>query len=295
MTKELYLNGSEKMRVLDMHAHLSCFPYSEEGGSLAEAGSSERMQKEAQKEISMRESGKIATFFSCKSPKEWELIQTYRKRAELLFSFGIHPWVSDRYCADDCMEYFRNCDAVGEIGMDSVWCEIPLDVQRRQLERQLMIAADLGKPVVLHTKGQESVIAEIVNGFPNPVCVHWYSGGSQSLEKFLEMGCYFTLGPDLASVCRKPAAAAHSEEGGEHIYFRMLREIPAERLFLETDGISAVAWALGERYTGLKNIRPVLSENMRCLAGMKKMKEEELCRKMWENLGRFLGRDEMTV
>lgn len=288
------------MRVLDMHAHLSCFSDSGEIGGFARGESMQEIERAAKKEISLRRNSGIATFISCKSPQEWELIRKYRRNEELFFSFGIHPWTAGRYSVEQCMELFQSCDAVGEIGMDSVWCEVPLKVQRRQFERQLSLAARLGKPVVLHTKGQEGEIAKLIRGFPNPVCVHWYSGNRENLQKFLEMGCYFTLGPDLAAVCRREEVFAHQAETGgeeseEHICLQMVREIPADRLFVETDGISAVAWALGARYTGLENLRPVLQENIRYLAGRKKMKEDELCRKMWENLNRFLGRDNVIV
>ena len=85
--------------------------------------------------------------------------------------------------------------------MDSVWCDIPLDIQQKRLEEQLQIAADLKKPVLLHTKGQEKRIAELLRGFPYHICVHWYSGTEQDLEPYLDMGCYFTLGPDFSAAC----------------------------------------------------------------------------------------------
>ena len=50
---------------------------------------------------------------------------------------------------------------------------------------QWQIAADLKKPVLLHTKGQEKRIAELLRGFPYHICVHWYSGTEQDLEPYL--------------------------------------------------------------------------------------------------------------
>ena len=51
---------------------------------------------------------------------------------------------------------------VGEIGMDSVWCQVPLPIQERVFREQLAMACSLKKPVVLHTKGQEKAIASIL-------------------------------------------------------------------------------------------------------------------------------------
>ncbi|WP_283683131.1 TatD family hydrolase [Parablautia sp. Marseille-Q6255] len=255
----------EGVRMLDMHAHFCCV---EKEQSMTE-------------ELQLRKEAGLRTFFSCGTPEEWEATKKFHSRREVLFSFGIHPWYADRYDAEAYVELFRACDAVGEIGMDSVWCDVPHPVQRRQLEAQLDIAARLGKPIVLHTKGQEREIAQMIRDFPNPVCVHWYSGDRQTLELFLEKDCYFTLGPDFARLCQ--CAQAQTQ-----LCRYMAREIRAERLFLETDGISAVAWALGSEYTGLERISEVLWENAGYLAGIRNIKEEELCRRMEQNLREFL-------
>ena len=125
----------------------------------------------------------------------------FQNREELLLSFGIHPWYADQPRTEEMQEAYGECDYIVEIGMDSVWCDIPLDIQQKRLEEQLQIAADLKKPVLLHTKGQEKRIAELLRGFPYHICVHWYSGTEQDLEPYLDMGCYFTLGPDFSAAC----------------------------------------------------------------------------------------------
>lgn len=70
---------------------------------------------------------------------------------------------------------------VGEIGLDSVWCDTPMAAQRKVFAAQLDWAAAHGKGIVLHTKGCEMEIAKAVEGFPHPVIVHWYSGGPDVL------------------------------------------------------------------------------------------------------------------
>ena len=173
-----------RMRLLDMHAHLSCFM--EKNGQ--EPGE-EESHALAMQELTQRKEYNISTFFSCGTLEEWNFMQAYRGRDELFFSFGIHPWYSGRGRAEDGADgnhilygeqrrdealwrAFEECDAVGEIGMDSVWCDVPLAIQRSSFEEQLQIAADLKKPVILHTKGMESEIAAMIQDFPEPVCVH---------------------------------------------------------------------------------------------------------------------------
>lgn len=273
----------KQMRRIDMHAHLFCIS-----------------------ELDYRKRQGIFTCFSAGTPSEWQFMEQWRSREELFISFGIHPWYGDRYSVDRCAEYLEACDFIGEIGMDSVWCHVPPQVQQKVLEQQLQIAADLGKPVLLHTKGQEGKIGEIIRDFPGKVCVHWYSGQEQDLDAYLEKDCYFTLGPDFAQVCgmkmlaeqrqlsqmeTKPFAQADEDDkiGKRNGYLRILKEVPLNRLFLETDGLSAVAWSRGVEQVLMGEISGVLEENESFLAKQKQMTAGGLQERMAINLIEFLS------
>ena len=288
------LDKPGQMRVLDMHAHLAF---------LTESGASKWEQKEktaayeaGKKELDFRYQNGIATCLSSGTPAEWAYTRQFQNREELLLSFGIHPWYADRYQTEDVQEAYRECDYIGEIGMDSVWCDVPLDIQQKRFEEQLQIAADLKKPVLLHTKGQEKKIVELLRGFPHHICVHWYSGTEQDLEPYLDLGCYFTLGPDFPAACSLVAdqrlLRGFSQEEREQkrsLYHRMLQEIPVDRLFVETDGISAVAWAMGAQEANLEMLPLALRANMQTLAGVAKKSEKELQRQICKNLEEFIS------
>lgn len=245
------------IRLVDMHAHL-CSP----------------------EEIAFRADNGIITCFSTGAPEEWQALQPYMEREEIFVSFGVHPWYADKFSPESCGEYLRRCDMIGEIGMDSVWCDVPLPLQQKRLEQQLELAAELNKPVVLHTKGQEERIADIIRGFPGKVCVHWYSGGQAAFERFLEQDCYFTLGADTAALCKNG-----NDRGLRRL---MIKEVPPQRLFMETDGISAIAWARGVERVEIGEIPAVLSECLRCVAAEKGLPEETAAALMEKNLRRFL-------
>ncbi|MBQ9031635.1 MAG: TatD family hydrolase [Parasporobacterium sp.] len=216
-------------------------------------------------EISFRRRSRICTCFSTGTPVEWQYVTEvltslpdhFRERKDLpgtvssdktavnfredvppakscdtavpgvWVTFGIHPWYADQFHPQDWMELYRQSPLIGEIGMDQLWCDVPLSIQREIFEVQLQIAADLKKPVVLHTKDCEAQIAEMIRDFPEPVLVHWYSGTEKDLESYLQLNCRFTLGPDTS----------FSEN---HL---LLSRVPADRLLTETDGIGAVLWA----------------------------------------------------
>lgn len=142
-------------------------------------------------------------------------------------TFGLHPWQSAAYSFDDMKPFLEKADIIGEIGMDNVWCDIPLARQQMIFEEQLAFASAHKKPVILHTKGQEMEIAKLIRHYPNRYLVHWYSD-LNGLEAYLEQDCYFTLGPDLK---KNPAVC------------QVLEAAPLNRVLVETDGWSAVEWA----------------------------------------------------
>lgn len=251
----------EQMRMIDIHAHLSY---------------TERKKEEEKKELEFRRMQGIFTCFSAGTPEEWEQLVPWMERKEILVSFGLHPWYADCYGWEQCREYLERCDFIGEIGMDSVWCQVPLKLQKQVLEQQLQTAADLGKPVILHTKGQEQTIGEMIRDFPGRICVHWYSGTERDLDPYLEKDCYFTLGPDTAE--EKQAA-----------YRRIMREVSPQRLFVETDGRSSVAWARGAEQAELREIPEALRKSMECAAERKGMSFAQMERRMKQNLTEFLG------
>lgn len=153
-----------------------------------------------------------------------------QRQKHIIPTFGLHPWYADQYNLKDMMSYLKNCSVIGEIGMDSVWCKTDLDIQRRVFIAQLDIAQHAGCPVMLHTKGQEKTIGEIIADYSMPVIVHWYSS-FEHLELYLKRDCYFTIGPDVSK---------------NEAVQQVVKCVPLNRLFVETDGTAAVEWATGK-------------------------------------------------
>lgn len=63
------------------------------------------------------------------------------------------------------------------------------------------------------------------------------------------------------------------------------------RLMVETDGLGAVRWALGENIP-LEEIPAVLSESARWIAAEKKMEPQAVLERLEENFWRFVGDEE---
>ena len=187
-------------------------------------------------------------------------------------SCGLHPWHADGAEVSDLLPFIRESDALGEIGLDSVWCDVDMDRQRAVFARQLGLAAALGLPVILHTKGMEAEIARTVERCPARKLVHWYSC-MEHLDDYLAQDCYFTVGPDYET---NPAVR------------QVLRRVPLARILTETDGLDAVAWATG-RPAGPDAIPAVLRGELAAIAEAHGITPAEAEVQVEVNLARFLG------
>ena len=111
--------------------------------------------------------------------------------------------------------------AVGETGLDFYRDYAPRDRQRDLFARQLELAAELGKPVVVHTRDAEEETAAALERFPGPVVLHCFSS-PELLPVALERGYYVSFAGNVTY----PKADELRDAAGS---------IPADRLLAETD------------------------------------------------------------
>lgn len=233
-------------------------------------------------ELEERLSRGILSLLCISSPREADFLLS-RPQPFLIPTAGIHPWNAAAYSIKEMEPILTACPVIGEIGMDSVWCDTPLPAQEDAFRRQLSLAGHQKKPVILHTKGEEARIASILKEYPGRYLVHWYSC-DRYLEDYLALDCYFSIGPD---VFWNPAVRAVAER------------VPLNRLLIETDGMSAVRWAWEERPgqdpSSAQEQAPVsilnsLSRTLQETAVIRKLPESELAVLTRTNLiNGFLG------
>lgn len=177
---------------------------------------------------------------NCANQKEWEYANVLKQKHKTIYlSFGIHPWQASHQ--EDLSKFLQNyqlADVIGEIGMDSVWCNHPKDIQEKMFHQQLSIAFQLKKPVILHTKGYENHIAQMISEFPNKYCVHWYSS-EEDIAPYQKQDCYFTIGPFPTK---------------DRNVKRIVKQVDMNRILMETDGIHALEWVLKEKVDEKKYI-----------------------------------------
>ncbi len=204
-----------KYKIFDTHAHYDSDSFDEDR---------ENVIKE------LKENGVIGVL-NCGSD-----LYGLRKSVELAKEFdmfyaavGIHPENADEFNEDvvkEIKEFVKNekVKAIGEIGLDYYWEENPpREVQKEVFRAQMKLADELNLPVVIHDRDAHKDTLEIMKEFPNVIgVVHCFSGSVEFAKECIKLGYYigftgvltFKNAKKLVDVCR---------------------EIPAERMLVETD------------------------------------------------------------
>ncbi|MGH7613731.1 MAG: TatD family hydrolase [Gemmatimonadales bacterium] len=114
--------------------------------------------------------------------------------------------------------------AVGETGLDYHYDRSPRPTQRDAFEAQLALAAELGRPVVVHARdADDDVAALLVAWAPRvpAVVLHSFSSGDALFAAGMDVGAYFSFS---GMITFKSWTAADR-----------LTAVPAGRLLVETD------------------------------------------------------------
>ena len=142
---------------------------------------------------------------------------------------GSHPDAADEVDEEVLEEYRKLCKlnpkikAIGEIGLDYHYEDIPRDIQQRAFRMQLELARELNLPVIVHEREAHEDGMKIISEFPEVTGVfHCYSGSAEMAKLLVEQGWYIGFTGVLTfKNARKAVEVAQS--------------IPLERIVLETD------------------------------------------------------------
>ena len=139
---------------------------------------------------------------------------------------GIHPHESgkDRDNIEKIIPLLsqKKVLAVGEIGLDYHYDFSPRDIQREVFEKQLELSLQFDMPVIIHMREATKDTLEILKEYKPRGVVHCFSSSLQTAEEIMKIGMYFGIGGAVTfKNARKPVEA--------------LREIPMDRILLETD------------------------------------------------------------
>jgi TatD DNase family protein len=169
-----------------------------------------------------------------------------------------------------------NVKAWGEIGLDFNRMYSPVREQEYWFSRQLEIGAELGLPMIFHERDSQGRFLDILKHHWSPTrqaVVHCFSGSMKELETYLEMGLHIGITGILTIAGR-----------GKKLR-KMVGQIPAERLLVETDApyLTPAPERNKFRHNESAFVRTVLLK----LAQVRQQDPGELAEIVWENTCRL--------
>jgi TatD DNase family protein len=143
-------------------------------------------------------------------------------------SVGSHPDSAGEVNEDVIEQYRAMCrhdrvKAIGEIGLDYYYEDIPREIQQKAFRMQLELAKELNMPVIVHERDAHQDGLMIVKDYPGVTGVfHCYSGSAEMARQLVNMGWYIGFTGVLTfKNARKAVETASS--------------VPLDRIVLETD------------------------------------------------------------
>ena len=165
--------------------------------------------------------------------------------------------------------------AIGEIGLDYHWPEPGRDIQQKWFIRQLELARELRKPVVIHSRDAaedtirilEEQKVEEMGGV-----MHCYSYSRELAERVLKMGLYIGVGGVITF------------KNGRRLV-ETVEAAPLDRIVVETDS----PYLAPEPYRGRRNTSANLRLIVSRIAEIKGLTPDEIADITYENALRMYG------
>ncbi len=249
------------MPLLDPHAHLSFSQFDADREAVIRRA---------------RESGLIAVIEIGADLESSRAAVTLAEQYDFIYAaVGIHPHDTETLTPmvlAELRELARHPKvvAIGEIGLDYYRDLSPRPAQRRAFEAQLALAAELGRPVVIHCREAWEDTLTMLQGWGGGGVIHSYSGGPGHLDEVLALGFFIGLsGPVTFPKSERLRAVAAA--------------VPLERLLVETD----CPYLTPQPHRGERNepayVRYVVEE----IARVRGLPVEEVARATAENAQRL--------
>ena len=179
---------------------------------------------------------------------------------------GSHPDAADEVNDAVLDEYRRlvrenpKIKAIGEIGLDYHYEDIPREIQQRSFRAQMALAQELNLPVIVHEREAHQDGMDIVSEFPAVTGVfHCYSGSVEMAKWLISRGWYIGFTGVLTF---KNARKALEVAAG----------IPLDRIVLETD----CPYMSPEPFRGRRNDPGRLYRMAEALADLRGLSREEI-------------------
>lgn len=147
---------------------------------------------------------------------------------ELWSTAGIHPHEATRHPTGfdrvrELVETEERVVAIGETGLDYYYDNSPRRIQRKSFDRHLQLAAELGAPVVVHSRDADADTISMIRAAGDAVTgvLHCFAGAPALFEAGIAAGWYVSFSGLVTFRSYETKA--------------LVAETPADRLMIETD------------------------------------------------------------
>lgn len=182
-------------------------------------------------------------------------------------------------------EYYKNLAqdpkvvGIGECGLDYYRItnyELRIRKQKEVFKRQIELAAEVKKPLMVHCRNAFSDLISILNSYfatrnsGHPGVIHFFTGTVDDARKLLDLGFSFSFG-GVITFARD--------------YDEAVRFIPLDRILLETDA----PYVTPAPYRGKRNEPIYVTQVAERMAEIKGVSRDEIAGKTLRNAGALFG------
>jgi len=170
------------------------------------------------------------------------------------------------------MTQHKKVVAIGEIGLDYYYDDVPRDIQKHWFDRQMALAAELQMPVVVHNRDAHGDSMDMVRKWAGRVTgvFHCFSGSAEMAQELTKLGWYVSF---TGVVTFKNARRA----------LEAVAATPMDRIMIETDA----PYLAPVPYRGRRNHSGYVPEVAKKIAEVKGLTLEEVAKITTENGKRF--------
>ena len=214
----------------------------------------------------MRENGVTGMMnIGCDLPSSERSVALAERYDWIWAAVGSHPDDADLVDEARIARYRALCQnprvrAIGEIGLDYHYEDIPREIQKNAFRMQLALAQELSMPVVVHEREAHEDGMRIIDEFPEVKGVfHCYSGSLEMAKELVKRGWYIGFtGVITFKNARKAVEVAEW--------------LPLSRTLIETD----CPYMAPEPYRGKRNQSSYIRYVAEKIAELKEMSQEEV-------------------
>lgn len=281
------------LKFFDIHAHLHFPDYKEDR---------DKVIKRA-----LESSVWIINIGTDKKTSEEVVFLSEKYKEGVYASIGLHPIHTDNSCCDTTSSSYHSCEddnsvcenefdykfykklaehpkvlAIGECGLDFFHLEEESKQKQVEIfEKQIQLALDVNKPLMLHIRNAYKEVLEILNTkykIHNSNLrgnVHFFAGDLETAKKFLNLG--FSL--SFTGVITYPKGKNNPD------YDEVIKYTPIDMIMAETDA----PYVAPVPYRGKRNESLYVIEVIKRIAEIKKMPFEKTAEILFENSRKFFS------